>query len=113
MRKSLALLALFCLAATASAGGSRFAGYSPFEGQHASSCMQWMQARKDKTSHDAEQFLLGYVTGIAAATGSIVLKDVPPDGVFAWMDNFCASNPIKTVLLGGDAMVEGRKPAAQ
>ena len=62
------------------------------------SCAAWTEARKNVRSDTAEQWTLGFLTGI----GFIVhagdpLKGQPPQLVSEWLDRYCHSNPKETI----------------
>ncbi|BDC37783.1 hypothetical protein PTKU15_10800 [Paraburkholderia terrae] len=64
-------------------------------------CGQW-SARKQNTyiTFAIEAWLMGYMTGLAVASGDDVLAGTDADSIYLWMDNYCQSHPLDRVGTG-------------
>ena len=81
------------------------------------SCGSWTAGRAQDTSFSEEQWVLGFLSGVAA-TGSIAgapeldplagIRDL--QGVWAWLDNFCRSNPRATIEWAAASFVAEHPP---
>jgi hypothetical protein len=81
-----------------------------------SSCGQWVQERSadGKPGASNEFWLLGYMSGLAAASGTDALRDTDAAYIELWMDNYCKANPLKRVDDGGDDLfIELKKKTRQ
>jgi hypothetical protein len=74
------------------------AGYRVI-GEGSASCGTWTEAR-DRRSMPDESWVLGFLAGIGfmGDDGADPLKGIDGKGVAAWIDNYCASHPIETVV---------------
>jgi hypothetical protein len=96
-RAAVLLLAVLALPATPST-----AGEYAILGAGGRPCDSWLQARGEASPEGAimQSWLLGYVTSINAHELTIT-KDIAegtnPDGMFVWIDNYCASHPLDSV----------------
>jgi hypothetical protein len=66
------------------------------------SCGEWVKNRQAKNWPGTadEAWLVGFLSGLSAATDKDVLKDADNPSLFLWMDNYCKSNPLMTVTDG-------------
>ncbi len=61
-------------------------------------CSDWTKWRTTTGKFAAGEFwVLGYLSGIAIATGVNFLDGVGTNAIEAWMDNYCKGNPLDTV----------------
>jgi hypothetical protein len=70
-------------------------------------CRLWLahMGRRSETSWTqiaAQQWLAGYLSGLAAGTGVDALKGVDMEIVYRGMDDFCRENPSLGIREGGD-----------
>lgn len=69
-----------------------------------SSCGVWAKERGDKTDGYQKAWLIGYLSGLSAATGvEFWRKDghsLDNESVFLWMDKYCRENPLKLISNG-------------
>lgn len=70
------------------------------------SCGTWVDLRKENSSvtKASEAWLVGYLSGIVAATGKDALRGTDNSSLFLWMDNYCRSNPLSQLFEGGDKL---------
>jgi hypothetical protein len=67
------------------------------------SCGAWILGRADTKGSftlqsDRESWVMGYISAYNIFVGhSDVAKGTDPKGLFGWIDNFCANNPLDTV----------------
>ena len=95
MRLMLALVSLLTLAATsASLSGHALAAVTV---RGMSSCSGWANRGSGDLAVIRQVWLLGYLSGRAAATDKDILKGTENAELFLWMDNYCRENPLKDV----------------
>jgi hypothetical protein len=91
-------------------------------GSGTASCGAWTAARRDRQALNLEQWILGFLTGVAdlaASRGVTVPGKVDPlngvdvQAVWAWVDNFCHAHPLETVIEAGEAFATERSQAAR
>lgn len=92
---------LFLAALTLSAANSTAVEYAIL-GAGGRPCGSWLKARGESSPESAimQSWLLGYVTSINAHELTItkdIAEDTDPDGMFVWIDNYCASHPLDSV----------------
>ena len=63
------------------------------------SCGTWTKERKDNTWHSSGQWILGFVTAYNYYTPGVsdVAKNADNQGLAAWVDNYCAANPLNNI----------------
>lgn len=71
----------------------------------ARSCGDWVQGRTADRNTHAEAWLVGYLSGRAAASGVDILKGTDNPSLFLWMDNFCRAQPLKDIEDGASDLV--------
>jgi hypothetical protein len=75
-------------------------------------CGEWIADRKTQARTD-ELWVLGFMSGLAAATGFNFWGEstnrVSNEAVFAWLDNFCTANPLRTVATGAQILFLERR----
>jgi hypothetical protein len=72
------------------------------------SCGSWTAWRGQGAAGLAEQWVFGYLSGVAAARQTDrfdPLDETDADGVWAWIDNYCRKNPLDHIDLGAAAFV--------
>ena len=69
------------------------------------SCGTWVKDRRDGEVNWAHltniSWLIGFLSGLASATGRDALTGTNNDSIVLWMDNFCQANPLKDIEDGG------------
>ena len=70
------------------------------------SCGTWIEGRQknDFASLINEAWLVGYLSGVAVATGRNALQGTDNESLFLWMDNYCKSSPLSRIDEGGDTL---------
>ncbi len=66
-------------------------------------CGQWVAQRKDGA---VQNWLAGYLTGLAVAFNNDALAEPDGESIFLWMDNYCAAHPLDRVATGGRALFD-------
>jgi len=89
---------------------------APVESRGSRSCRDWQeQTRYAKSTTEmnkvplliSKNWFLGYLSGRAEESGKNPLKGTDNDSIFLWLDNYCRSNPGKTLdQAGADLMHE-------
>jgi hypothetical protein len=81
-----------------------FAVFSPANAAYiigagvATSCGKWTALRKSNGDFfDAGNWVLGYASGAATASGKNILSGLDSEAVFGWLDNYCAANPLTPI----------------
>lgn len=102
------------LAASVPASAANAQGEAP--ARNAPSCGEWIVHREksDTLALGNASWLLGYVAGLAVASGRDYLSGTDNSAIYKWMDNYCRANPLKDVGSGGNALAAelGKKKAA-
>ena len=71
------------------------------------SCGDWVKERKiDNSIYQMinRRWILGYLSGLAAASGKDILKGTGSESIFLWIDNYCQANPLKDSDNAGNAL---------
>jgi hypothetical protein len=74
-------------------------------------CGEWTSARQYPNSDQAVadgQWILGFIAGAAYENGKDPLSGIDADGVWAWIDNYCAANPRQTQVDAATAFLKAR-----
>jgi hypothetical protein len=68
-------------------------------GQGTLSCGAWMTARQERSAFGIQQWVLGFLSGVAfmGAPKIAPLESTDGPGVWAWIDNYCHAHPVETV----------------
>jgi hypothetical protein len=63
------------------------------------SCGEWTQGRKTATNYLDEAWVQGFITAVnlVGPGSSNISGGTDPDGILAWIDNYCAKDPIKSL----------------
>jgi hypothetical protein len=103
------LLPAVLVTALTSSSGEAADNYTA-AGLGAVSCGAWTAARRDRQAGDVEQWILGFLTGMADLAASVPvqskmdpLSGVDAEAVWAWVDNFCRAHPLEKVVRAGEA----------
>lgn len=76
----------------------------------ADSCGYWTEQRRLGGGHSQiwEGWILGYISGLNAfgPNDGDVAPDVRPEGLMAWVDNYCAAHPLDRISLAGFKLAE-------
>jgi hypothetical protein len=67
------------------------------------SCGEWVSDNKTLALGN-QTWLLGYLSGIAVATGKQVLNGTDNQSIYLWVDNYCRANPLKSLPDAGNAL---------
>jgi len=73
-------------------------------------CAAWLRARAQPASDSTimQSWLLGYVTSVNAYQLTIsadVALGTDPDGMFRWIDDYCAGHPLDSVARAATGLV--------
>jgi hypothetical protein len=69
------------------------------------SCGQWVGRTKSPLDRiGAENWLMGFMTGLAVDSQKDVLAEPDGDSLILWMDNYCKSHPLDTVGAGATVL---------
>jgi hypothetical protein len=72
-------------------------------GQGTASCGTWTSARRDREALCYEQWVVGFLSGIGymgligGGENYDPLQRMDADAVWAFVDNYCQANPLKTI----------------
>jgi len=65
-------------------------------------CPKWTSNRADAASAlRSRSWLVGFMTGLAVASQTDVLRDADAESIALWMDNYCRTRPLDTVATSG------------
>jgi hypothetical protein len=84
------------------------------------SCGEWVKVRSSNTTSSTvntsfqeswlqENWLLGYLSGMVFMSFKNVLKGTERESLFLWMDNFCRTNPLKSIAQGSNELFKELK----
>jgi hypothetical protein len=79
-------------------------------GEGAVSCGTWTEDRRLAQEHwlPNSAWVLGYITAynrFALKKSSDIARGTDSDGISAWMDNYCAANPLSTIENGAARLI--------
>ena len=105
------LLVSSASAACAPADAGAEAGPAP-------SCGEWVVHREksDTLALSNASWLLGYLSGMANASGKAYLSGTDNSSIYKWMDSYCRKNPLRDVSSGGNALaaeLNGKRETAK
>jgi hypothetical protein len=85
-------------------------------GNGTTSCGTWTADRQGDRQYGPEEWILGYLTALnRVGPGSDdITRNTDAGGIFAWVDNYCATHPLDdiataTIALGDVLLVADRK----
>lgn len=68
-------------------------------GLGSASCGAWTTLRQNRQSDGAEQWVLGFLSGVGfSISAADPLRGVDGFGVAAWIDNYCLAHPIDHIV---------------
>jgi hypothetical protein len=74
------------------------------------SCGTWLQTKGQLPGLPARaiplNLILGILDGYGLANGVSYLDNIDPASVAVWMDNYCTSNPLSSVVDGSFKLIE-------
>ncbi|MDM0057346.1 hypothetical protein [Variovorax fucosicus] len=70
------------------------------------SCGAWVKERQEAGwgTQTNQAWLVGYLSGVAAASDKDFIKGTDNPSIFLYLDNFCRANPLKTIDEAADAL---------
>jgi hypothetical protein len=78
-------------------------------GQGTTSCGEWTKARTEKQWPEVAKvnWLMGYLTAfnIWGAGPSDISEGTDPEGVGAWIDNYCAQHPLDSLAKAAEQLI--------
>jgi hypothetical protein len=100
MKKMIAALLMFSTTAVIAADVNMNQPVRTFQpGQNI--CKEWTTARNSKeasqVSIEHEQWLAGFLSGLAMGSGRNILKGQEIRSLFLWMDDYCRANPSNSI----------------
>lgn len=57
------------------------------------SCGEWVNRHSTNDGAAMEEWLLGFLSGLAAGKNIDLLKKVQKEYLYLWIDNYCQANP--------------------
>ena len=100
------LLVLLCASSPVHAGNQ----YAVL-GAGSRPCGSWLRARSEAAPDSAvlQSWVLGYITSVNANVLTItpdVAAGMNPDGLFSWIDNYCAEHPLDSVARAAGGLLD-------
>ena len=85
------------------------------KGYGTNKCATWTAWRREKQAGLAEQWILGFLSGVGyeVVRNSAVdnlLNGVDANAVWAWVDNYCLASPLNPIENAGAAFVVTHRP---
>jgi hypothetical protein len=69
-------------------------------------CGTWTAVRHDRKAADAEQWVVGFLSGAAVFSKDLApLNGVDADAVWAWIDRYCRAHPLDALSEAGKSFV--------
>jgi hypothetical protein len=103
MKSKLLTIAVGLLCVGAGATGQDLNQYMIF-GHGTVSCGTWMAERGTMKKYSMESWVLGFVSG-AGFAGQKPLRNTDPNGIFAYIDTKCASDPLLNLAGAAGSLV--------
>jgi hypothetical protein len=77
-------------------------------GQGGASCGTWLEARRTRGSDTwvFRAWILGFVSGVNAASQLDFLVEPDANAIFAWFDNYCRQHPLDKLSKASNALIE-------
>jgi hypothetical protein len=70
------------------------------------SCGTWFSDKTEIAYLNVDRaWVLGFISGANFSSGSNVGKGTDANGIFAWIDQFCTQNPMKSISDASSALV--------
>src|SRR5215472_16358814 len=72
------------------------------------SCGTWTADRRNPEGLPARlksQWILGFLSGVAAAEEFDPMQGVDANAVRAWMDDYCRAHPLELIMTAGEAFI--------
>ncbi|MPW29566.1 hypothetical protein F9L16_11200 [Agarivorans sp. B2Z047] len=84
---------------------------APIKGSGATSCGSWLKERRNGTYAIDLNWVLGFISAYnhyleSSTTGNGVYGSTDIEGIAAWMDNYCSSNPLSNPYTGSVKLIE-------
>lgn len=57
------------------------------------SCGEWVNRHSTNDGAAMEEWLLGFLSGLAAGKNTDLLKNAQKEYLYLWIDNYCHANP--------------------
>ena len=92
---------LFCLLVIATVSSQSLAVVNV---RGMSACGGWLNRGNGELAQMRQAWVIGYLSGRAAATDKDLLSGTDDATIFLWLDNFCRANPNKDVEDGAAAL---------
>ncbi|MGA7749620.1 MAG: hypothetical protein WCA63_05685 [Gallionella sp.] len=70
------------------------------------SCAEWVSRHSTNNDVSMEEWLLGFLSGLAAGKNIDYLKNADRESLFLWIDNYCKMYPLGRVDDGGHSLAE-------
>jgi hypothetical protein len=104
------MLAIAMLAAASLQASSQPSGSRAIVGWGLKSCGTWTQVRQATESADhtvIEAWVVGFMSGMNLdRTHPDALVGTDFDGLMAWIDNYCRSNPLQAIAFAATSLME-------
>lgn len=116
MKLGMPLVLCAWLVAAAAAAMTPSAAWAAAEAYAAPSCGEWVAQRKkaNTLSLSNASWLRGYLAGLAAGSRRDFLAAAADNAsIYAWMDSYCRSNPLKDTASGAQAYRDEALAAAR
>jgi hypothetical protein len=75
-----------------------------------SSCGTWETARSSGYSFGYEQWVVGFLSGVAMASGNDFLSGTDADGIWKWIDRYCAAHPLDMIATAASELLSTLRP---
>jgi hypothetical protein len=76
------------------------------------SCGSWKEARSSGQGFPYEQWVVGFISAIATATSEDLIHrhNLDAQGIWHWVDNYCASHPLEMIGSATAELIDTLRP---
>lgn len=77
-------------------------------GPGVSSCGEWTNLRRERSDYGISGWLTGYISAYNSLPNGIsnIAQGTDVEGMLAWVDNYCAKNPLDKISTAASALVD-------
>jgi hypothetical protein len=74
------------------------------------SCGSWTEARRTRTSFGYEQWVVGFMSGVAGALNDNLFDGKDAQGVWGWVDSYCRAHPLEMLAVATAELINTIQP---
>jgi hypothetical protein len=74
------------------------------------SCGSWTEARRTRASFGHQQWVVGFISGVAGALSNDLFEGKDAEGVWGWLDNYCRAHPLEILAVATAELINTIQP---